>query len=201
MDDEAKNKKIDDAVSDKDVTVEPEVSDIEPTDEEGTVLSAGLKLKDLRDKLKKCEMEKLETLAGWQRMKAETINARKRDEERQKEMILFANENLIMELLPVLDSFEMAKANKEAWEKVDKNWRVGIEYIQSQILGILAKNNLVEVNPAGLDYSPTEHEAIEMVEVKDEAQDGKIVEVVNKGYKLNNHVIRAPKVKVGEFKK
>jgi len=200
MDDEAKNKKTDDAVSDADVTIDSEISDIEPTDEEGTALSAGQKLKDLRDKLKKCEAEKLETLAGWQRMKAETINARKRDEERQKEMILFANENLIMELLPVLDSFEMAKANKEAWEKVDKNWRVGIEYIQSQILAILAKNNLVEVNPIGADYSPTEHEAIEMVEVKDEAQDGKIIEVVNKGYKLNDHVIRAPKVKVGERK-
>lgn len=187
---------------DEEVTAESdlEVSDIEPTDEEGTVLSAGQKLKDLRDKLKKCEAEKQEHLTGWQRMKAETINARKRDEERQKEMILFANESLIMELLPVLDSFEMAKANKEAWEKVDKNWRTGVEYIQSQILGILARNNLVEVNPVGLDYSPTEHEAIEMVEVKDETQDGKIVEVVNKGYKLNEHVIRAPKVKVGERK-
>ncbi|MEK7575224.1 MAG: nucleotide exchange factor GrpE [Patescibacteria group bacterium] len=184
-----------------DVIVEPEATDdVEPTDEEGAVLGATAKLKELREKLKKCESEKSEYLTGWQRMKADTVNARKRDEERQKEMIQYANEGLILDLLPVLDSFEMAKANKEAWEKVDKNWRTGIEYIQSQILTILEKNNLKEINPIGQVYNALEHEAIEMLPAKDESEDGKVLLVINKGYKLGDRVIRPPKVKVGEWK-
>ena len=184
-----------------DVIVEPEATDdVEPTDEEGAVLGATAKLKELLEKLKKCESEKSEYLTGWQRMKADTVNARKRDEERQKEMIQYANEGLILDLLPVLDSFEMAKANKEAWEKVDKNWRTGIEYIQSQILTILEKNNLKEINPIGQVYNALEHEAIEMLPAKDESEDGKVLLVINKGYKLGDRVIRPPKVKVGEWK-
>ena len=164
-------------------------------------------LKKLREKLATCVEEKQGYLNGWQRDKAEFLNARKRDEERQKELVKYANEDLILDLLPVLDSFEMAKANKEAWEKVDKNWRVGVEYIQSQILAILQKSGLIELNPLGQDYSPLEHEAIEMVPLTGEqasgatSQDGKIVTVINKGYKLGDRIIRPPKVKVGEGKK
>lgn len=183
------------------IEVEAEASDIEPTDEEGTVLSATQRLKDLREKLKKCEAEKQEYLTGWQRMKADTVNIRKREEERVKEMVQYANEGLIVDILPVLDSFDMARANKEAWEKVDQNWRTGIEYIQSQILKILENNNLKEINPIGQDYNPMDHEAIEMLPAKTEADDGKILEVINKGYKLGDRVVRPPKVKVGEFKK
>ncbi len=172
--------------------------DIVDTDEEGVERGAQAKLKDLRDKLKKCEAEKLDYLTGWQRTKADMVNARKRDEERQKELVKYANEELILDILPVLDSFDMARSNKEAWEKVDKNWRMGIEHIQSQILGILQKNGLIELNPLGADYSPLEQEAIEMVPAEDPKQDGKIVLVMNKGYKLGDRVIRPPKVKVGE---
>ncbi len=183
--------------------------DIVDTNEEGIEKGAQAKLKDLRDKLKKCEAEKLDYLTGWQRTKADMVNARKRDEERQKELVKYANEDLILDLLPVLDSFDMARSNKGAWEKVDKNWRMGVEHIQSQILGILQKNGLVELNPLGADYSPLEQEAIEMVELSGAAAngpdgkslDGKIVAVINKGYKLGDRVVRPPKVKVGEVKK
>jgi molecular chaperone GrpE len=178
-----------------------DMDDVVDTNEEGIEKGAQAKLKDLRDKLKKCEAEKLDYLTGWQRTKADMVNARKRDEERQKELVKYANEELILDILPVLDSFDMARSNKEAWEKVDKNWRMGIEHIQSQILGILQKNGLTELNPLGADYSPLEQEAIEMVEVAEKSQDGKVVAVINKGYKLGDRVVRPPKVKVGEVKK
>jgi len=108
---------------------------------------------------------------------------------------------LIEELLPVLGSFEMAFGNKEAWEKADKNWRMGVEYIYNQIKTVLEGNGLVEVNPIGQKFDPKRDEAAEYVPVEDEAQDHVILGVVQKGYDLNGKSIRPPKVKVGEFKK
>jgi molecular chaperone GrpE len=142
----------------------------------------------------------MEYLSGWQRAKADLVNARKRDEEDKKDFIKYANEDLIGEILTVLDSFDMAFANKEAWEKVDKNWRMGVEYIYTQLISTLDRFNLKVINPAGQKFDPNHHVSIENVPVNDAAQDGVIVVVIQKGYELNGKVIRAPKVKVGEVK-
>ena len=76
--------------------------------------SATETIKKLREKLKTTEKERMEYLTGWQRAKADLINARKRDEEDRKEFIKFANERLIEGIIPVLESFEMAMGNKES---------------------------------------------------------------------------------------
>jgi molecular chaperone GrpE len=172
----------------------------EAEDGEGNTADPAAKIKQLREKLKKSEAERMEYLSGWQRAKADLINARKRDEEDKKEFAKYANEDLIGEILTVLDSFDMAFANQEAWEKVDKNWRMGVEYIYSQLLSALERFNLKSIDPAGQKFDPNHHVSIENVPVTDKAQDGMIIRVVQKGYKLNGKVIRAPKVEVGEFK-
>lgn len=163
--------------------------------------SAQETIKKLREKLKKAVEEKQEYLTGWQKDKAEFLNARKRDEGDKKEFVKFAKAGVIEELIPVLDSFDMARANKTAWESVDNNWRAGVEHIHSQFLKTLEDNGLKIVDPIGENYNPSIHEAMELIETKDEAEDGKILMVVNKGYNLNGKVIRPPKVKVGEYKK
>ena len=81
-------------------------------------------VKKLKEKLKKALAEKQEYLTGWQKAKADFINARKKDEESQKEFLKFANEGIISELIATIDSFNMAFQNKEAWEKVDKKVQV-----------------------------------------------------------------------------
>ena len=172
----------------------------EPEDGEGNLQNSGAKLKELREKLKKSEAERMEYLAGWQRAKADLVNARKRDEDDKKEFIKYANEDLIGELLTVLDSFGMAFANKEAWEKVDKNWRTGVEYIYSQLITTLERFNLKLIDPKGQKFDPNHQISIENVPVTDKSQDSMILDVVQKGYELNGKEIRAPKVKVGEFK-
>lgn len=78
-------------------------------------------VKVLKEKLKKVEQEKQEYLVGWQRAKADLINARKRDEVDRLEFVKYANERLVEGLIPVLESFDLAIGNKESWEKVDKN--------------------------------------------------------------------------------
>jgi molecular chaperone GrpE len=157
-------------------------------------------VKKLREKLKLATKEKQEYLDGWQRTKADYMNAKKDEEVRRKDIVKYAKEDLIGEILPVLESFDMAFVNKEQWEKVDKNWRMGVEYIYSQFRNVLESNGLTEVNPIGLPFDPNRDEALEHVAVTDEAQDHTVVEVTQKGYELHGKLIKAPRVKVGEFR-
>ena len=158
-----------------------------------------VKVSKLRNRIKELEKKNVELLDGWQRDKAEFVNSRKRDEEQKKEFIKFSKADTIAELLPVLDSFESAFKNKETWESVDKNWRTGVEYILSQLFGILAGHGLKVINPLGEMYDHSRDEAVENIKVEIEADNNKILEVVQVGYEFNGKEIRAPKVKVGQF--
>lgn len=153
----------------------------------------------LKEKLKECEAKKQEYLDSWQRAQADFVNIRKRDEERNKDVVKFANESLILEIIPVLDSFDIAFSNKEAWEKVDKNWRVGVEYIYSQLVTVLENNGVKQINPQGETFNPEFHEALEEVP-GDKKDEGRVVQVVQKGYKFQGKIIRGAKVKVGIHK-
>jgi molecular chaperone GrpE len=95
----------------------------------------------------------------------------------------------------------MAFSNKEAWEKVDKNWRVGVEYIHSQLLKILDDNNFKVMNPSvGDKFDPKFHIAVEHVSTDDKEKDSTITEVKKKGYILNDRVMKAVQVVVAEYK-
>jgi len=158
-------------------------------------------VKKLKEKIKILEKEKQEYMNGWQRERADFVNYKKRVEEEKVEVVKYANETLLEEITQVLDSFEMAFSNKEAWEKVDKNWRVGVEYIHTQLLKILDENNFKTLNPHGEKFDPKFHIAVEHVTTDDEKKDGMIVEVKKKGYILNDRVMKAAQVVVAGFKK
>jgi molecular chaperone GrpE len=158
-------------------------------------------VKKLKEKIKGLEKEKQEYMDGWQRERADFINYKKRIENEKLEVIKYANEGLLEEITQVLDSFEMAFSNKEAWEKVDKNWRVGVEYIHTQLIKILDENNFRATNPIGEKFDPKFHIAVEHVETDDEKKDGIITEVKKKGYVLNDRVMKAAQVVVAEYKK
>lgn len=170
----------------------------EESNEEGEV-SQGDTIKKLRTKLKIAEEKAQEYLTGWQKERAESVNLRKRAEEEKKEFAKFAKEDIATELIAVLDSFDSAFKNKEAWEKVDQNWRKGVEYIHSQLLNILGNHGVSVVNPLGERFDTQRDEAIETVPVENPEEDHKILEVLSVGYRLQNKLIRAPKVKIGEY--
>jgi molecular chaperone GrpE len=159
----------------------------------------GETIKKLREKLKVLEAEKQEYLTGWQRAKADLINARKRDEEDKRAFAKRAAEDIVEELIPVLQSFESAMVNKEAWEKIDKNWRVGVESIASQLKAALLNHGLTEIDPLNKEFDPSRDEAIEHVPVNEKNRHNLVIEVLQKGYSLNGRVIRAPRVKVGDM--
>jgi len=158
-------------------------------------------IKKLKEKIKILEKEKQEYMDGWQRERADFINYKKRVENEKVEIVKYANENLLEEITQVLDSFEMAFSNKEAWEKVDKNWRVGVEYIHTQLLKILDENNFTAMNPLHEKFDPKFHIAVEHIVTDDEKKDGMITEVKKKGYILNGRVMKAAQVVVAEYKK
>lgn len=157
------------------------------------------KIAKLKAKIKELESEKSEYMNGWQRERADFVNYKKRMESERVETIKYANENLVSELLAVIESFDMAFSNKEAWEKVDKTWRVGVEYIHNQFLKTLKENGLAELDPIGQKFDPTNHVAEEMKKVDSEKEDGIILKVNKKGFSLNGRIIVAPKVVVGEY--
>ncbi|OGZ20181.1 MAG: nucleotide exchange factor GrpE [Candidatus Lloydbacteria bacterium RIFOXYC12_FULL_46_25] len=153
-------------------------------------------MKKLREKLRECVKEKQEYLDGWQRSKADFINYRKREEESKGEFLKFAREGLITDLLPALESFHMAFANKEAWGKVDPSWRTGVEYIHTQLIQILGSHGLTEINPVNEEFDPTIHTAVGHIETDDKSKYHKIGEVLQLGYRLNGKLISSPKVKI-----
>lgn len=191
MSDKEPNKKENDENVDEEIVFENDAEFIEKDPKQA--------IDKLRQKLKETEAEKQEYLDGWQRAKADFINSRKRDADLQADIVKFANENLITDIIPVLDSFDMAMQNKEAWEKAPKEWRTGVEYIYNQLLSTLSQNGLKQFNPTGQIFDPKLHEAVDTIETTDPGEDGKILEVLQKGYSLNDKQIRSAKVKTGKF--
>lgn len=154
------------------------------------------KLADLRKKLKICEAEKMDYLSGWQRAKADLVNANKRHDEERKRFVAMGEENVIAELFAALDGFDMAMANKEAWEKVDPAWRTGVEYIRTQLLSSLSQFKVEVVRPLGEQFDPAKHHSIESIPTDDASKENSIVEVIQAGYVREGNVLRPAIVKV-----
>ena len=113
-------------------------------------------IKKLRQKIKVLEEKSQEYLTGWQRERADAINLKKRLEEEKRDFAKFAKEDIATELMSVLDSFESAFKNKEVWEKVDKNWRIGIEHIHNQLISVLSNHGISIISPLGEIFDPKE---------------------------------------------
>ncbi|HDJ30427.1 MAG TPA: nucleotide exchange factor GrpE, partial [bacterium] len=140
--------------------------------------------------------EKEEFLAGWQRERANFLNYKKEETERFKDIIKYANEEFILKILPVLDNFE--KAEKEIPEDMKENqYLKGLLQIKIQLLDFLKNQGLKEIQSLGKKFDPNFHEVVEEVEVKDK-ESGVVIEEVQKGYILEDKVLRPAKVKVSK---
>lgn len=175
---------------------ESEVDDVVFDDE--SELNGAQVVKKLREKLKTAVEEKQAYLDGWQRDKAEFMNARKRDDEAKQEYLKFAKQGIIEDILPVLDSFDMAMANKASWEAISAEWRTGIEGIYNQFVGILSKNGVTPFGAKGDAFDPNLHQSVSMTPTDDKSKDHTVAEVLQKGYMLAGRVVRPAMVQVFE---
>lgn len=158
------------------------------------------RLKKVQAKLKKCVEEKQQYLDGWQRAQADLVNAKKRFESEKNDFAEYSTENFILELLPVLDSFDMAFKDDKAWNEAPESWRKGVEYIYTQLSNALENHGVVALKPLGEEFNENEHQSTEVVDVDKEEDDHTVVEVVLAGYRIGDRIIRPAKVKVGKFK-
>ena len=173
-----------------------EVEDFVDTDDEGKEIGSLAKIKQLREKLKTALEEKQQYLTGWQKEKAEFINIRRRDEEAKQEFFKFASQGLLEELLPVLDSFDIAMSNKSSENAVSDQWRAGIESIYNQFKGILAKNGVEAFGEIGDPADPARFHMIGVDETEDPKLDHTVSAVLQKGYMLKDKVLRPAMVRV-----
>ena len=169
--------------------------------EDGDVLPTKDIVKKLREEVKKLQKEKEEYLTGWQRAKADYVNLQKDEESKRKELRNFVTLGLVEDLLPALDSFDMAFSNKEAWEKVDANWRSGVEYIRNQFIGAIESYGVSKIDQVNVAFDHNLHEAIETIVTDDISKDHTVASVTQSGYKISDKVIRPARVKVYEYKK
>ncbi len=192
-------------IEEQDIELEPitgsnkdsDIADDVVIDEE-TEMGTPAVVKNLREKLKKAVEEKQEYLTGWQKDKAEFINARKRDEDAKQEFLKFAKQGIIEDILPVLDSFDMAMANKASWESISAEWRGGVEGIYNQLLGVLTKQGVSSFGAIGDAFDPNLHQSVSMVPTEDKSKDHTVANVLQKGYILGGKVVRPAMVQVFE---
>jgi molecular chaperone GrpE len=154
----------------------------------------------LRQKIKKLEAEKQEYLLLSQRTRADYINFKKEVEGSKVSDRKYATRKFIEELIPVLDAYDGARGNKEAWENVDQNWRIGVEYIFGQLLSVIEKEGVKRFGKEGDVFDPMLHETMETVLVENREGNDVLVKVLQSGYMLHDTVIRPARVHVGIFK-
>jgi len=141
-----------------------------------------------------------EYLEGWKRTQAEFENYRKRQAESGKDLLRYATENIVLQIIPVLDNFHLSTDHIPEDQK-DGGWVVGIMHIQKQLEGVLAENGVEEISARiGDTFDPVLHEAIEdkdCLHCKDEKEfANKIKKIVLKGYKMQDKIIRPARVVV-----
>ncbi|MEO9965906.1 MAG: nucleotide exchange factor GrpE [Reichenbachiella sp.] len=145
----------------------------------------------------KLEAELNESKDKYLRLYSEFENFRRRTSKEKLELINTANESLIQTLLPVLDDFERAETSMSAESDV-KLVKEGVDLIYNKFKGILEQKGVKRIEAdKGSEFDVEYHEAITQIPAPEEKLKGKIVDVVEKGYQLNDKVIRFAKVVTG----
>ena len=153
------------------------------------------RMPSLEDALRQAELKAAEHHDAWLRAKAETENMRRRAQEDIAKASKFAAEKFATAMLPVKDSLEAALAAEN--QTVDKI-REGVELTLRQLVSAFEGAKLAEENPLGQKFDPNKHQAISMVEA--DAEPNTVVTVLQKGYLLNERVIRPAMVMVAKAK-
>ncbi len=146
----------------------------------------------LEEQLRQAELNAQEHHDAWLRAKADAENARRRALDEIDKARKFALDKFAAELLPVKDSLEAALATGDSASI--ESLKSGVELTLKQLTGVFEKNSVKEINPLGDKFDPNYHQAIGMVDGEGDANT--IASVLQKGYALNDRVMRPALVMV-----
>jgi molecular chaperone GrpE len=148
----------------------------------------------LDDRLTALTAERDEYLDLAQRVQADFENYRKRAAREQERLVAHAHERLVRELLPILDDLERAL---EAAERHEEAQLVeGVKLVEQSLRNALRKEGLVEIETDGA-FDPHVHEAL-LTRPSDDAEPGSVLEVVQRGYRVGDKIVRPARVIVAE---
>jgi|TARA_B110000046_G_scaffold44974_1_gene50004 molecular chaperone GrpE len=131
------------------------------------------------------------------RLYSEFENFRRRTAKEKLELISTASADLLTEIIPVLDDFGRAIKTNEETEDI-LVIKEGMILVHNKFDSILKSKGLVEMNSLGKEFNIDEHEALTKIPATDKKLRGKVVDVIEKGYKLKDKIVRYAKVVVGE---
>jgi molecular chaperone GrpE (heat shock protein) len=147
-----------------------------------------------KNKIKPKNQEQLQELTDLlQRTQASFENYRKQTEKRVENILQHATKDIIIQLLPIIDNFELAIKNTGDLDKKHQ-FVQGIELINQQLNRLLEDNNVKTIESKNKQFNPHLHEAL--LKVADKTAENTIIEVLQKGYVIEEHVIRPAKVKL-----
>lgn len=182
-----------------------EVKDAQDQEELNEKQEVHTEEKHIKEEKHKKEDKKMEELGQklaeindkYLRLSAEFDNYRKRTLKEKMELTKNAGQQILEKILPVMDNFERALQSMETAKDVPA-LREGVELIYSTFKDFLAQNGVKEMECLHTDFDPEVQEAVTKIPAPTEDLKGKVVDCIQKGYTLNDKVIRFPKVVVGE---
>jgi len=180
----------------KDIEQESTEVPVTKASKKGRKTSASKKKDKADDKIQELG-EKLDEMNDkYLRLFSEFDNFRKRTQKEKLELFKTASEDVMLAMLPVLDDFERAMKSSEE-NGVDENFKEGIELIYAKFKKTLNQKGLEPMDVMGTEFDTDYHEAITNIPASTPEMKGKVVDVIENGYMLNDKVIRFAKVVVG----
>lgn len=152
-------------------------------------------LEEAKTQLEEQKVQYAELNDKFLRLFSEFDNYKKRTAKEKVEMLGTASEGVIKDILPVFDDFERALQNME--KNGNEADIQGVTLIFNKLKSILKAKGLEEIEAMDAEFNTDEHEALTMIPAPDESKKNKVLDVIQKGYKLNGKVIRYARVVVG----
>ena len=129
---------------------------------------------------------------------AELVNYRRRKDEEVTNTLKYANQDLITEIIPIVDNFERAvNVDESKLSEELKKYLVGFKMMSENLKVILKNYGVEEINNVGQVFNPNEEQAL-LTECREDLEDEVVIEVLQKGYKLKDRVIRPASVKINQ---
>jgi molecular chaperone GrpE len=148
----------------------------------------------LKKALAEANQKAEEYLANWQRAQADFINYKRRTEQERQEFASYANADLMLSLLPVLDDMDRALDVAPSADPEGPGWLEGVRLVDRKLRSILEAQGLKPIEAVGEPFDPNFHEAIR----QDHGKEGVVLEEIQKGYMMKDKLLRPARVVVGK---